>query len=343
MKLLFALATLFLSTAISRAESRDHDSIMAALAGTKLTTEQAADLEISLAEHPDDLATRTKLLGYYAASRHTSADAKEARRKHVFWIIKNHPDASVAGTPYCMIYDTSDPAGYRDAKQLWSEQTKAHAKYVAVLGNAAQFLLLRDRAEAEDLLKQARSLEPKNAKWSDQLAHLYAMEGGKSGAKKALAEYERAQSVDDTEISKFNRLEKLARAAFDAGEYEKAAHYADESLKTAANTKPDWNSGNAINHANNTLGRIALKNGDTKKADEYLLKAGETPGSPQLNSFGPNMSLAQELLKAGEKDTVLQYFALCRKFWKMGGDRLDEWTKQVKAGQFPQFGANLYY
>jgi hypothetical protein len=55
------------------------------------------------------------------------------------------------------------------------------------------------------------------------------------------------------------------------------------------------------------------------------------------------MSLAEELLKAGEKETVLQYFEACRKFWRMGGERLDRWTKEVKAGLAPEFGANLVY
>ena len=42
-------------------------------------------------------------------------------------------------------------------------------------------------------------------------------------------------------------------------------------------------------------------------------------------------------------EAVLQYFELCRKFWSMGGERLDEWIKNVKAGLAPDFGANLVY
>ncbi len=91
------------------------------------------------------------------------------------------------------------------------------------------------------------------------------------------------------------------------------------------------------------MGRIALKHGDLKLAAEYLLKAGTTPGSPQLGSFGPNMSLAKDLLEKGQREPVLQYFELCRKFWKMGGERLDRWTKEVNAGLDPEFGGSLVY
>jgi hypothetical protein len=49
------------------------------------------------------------------------------------------------------------------------------------------------------------------------------------------------------------------------------------------------------------------------------------------------MSLARELLEKGERDTVLQYLELCRKFWNNGDaiERLDEWTKIIKEGKVP--------
>ncbi len=78
-------------------------------------------------------------------------------------------------------------------------------------------------------------------------------------------------------------------------------------------------------------------------AKTQLHAAGETPGSPQLNSFGPNMSLCADLLKRGETEAVLDYFAQCGKFWRMGKDRLDTWTKEAKSGKEPEFGANLVY
>ena len=55
------------------------------------------------------------------------------------------------------------------------------------------------------------------------------------------------------------------------------------------------------------------------------------------------MSLATDLLQQGETEAVLAYFELCRVFWKMGRDRLDAWTKEVRAGKVPAFGANLRY
>ena len=68
------------------------------------------------------------------------------------------------------------------------------------------------------------------------------------------------------------------------------------------------------------------------------MAAGATPGSPQLNSFGPNMTLAKELLEKGQSEVVLQYLALCKKFWKMDRGQLDEWSATIRGGGIPDFG-----
>jgi hypothetical protein len=141
-------------------------------------------------------------------------------------------------------------------------------------------------------------------------------------------------------IERFYRLVDLAKAAFDAGD-PKATVYANELLNVAPQYATDWNYGNAIYFGNWVLGRVALQQGNTAAAGQYLLSAGATPGSPQLNSFGPNMILAQELLQKGQTAEVLQFFNLCANFWKMEGGKLAEWAAVVKAGKMPEFGINL--
>jgi TonB family protein len=151
------------------------------------------------------------------------------------------------------------------------------------------------------------------------------------------------QDISGTDArQRFYALRTLAKAAWAAGATLTAADYASELLGDVAQNH-DWNNGNAIHDGNMVLGLVALSNGNLAQAGKYLLEAGKTPGSPQLDSFGPNMTLAKELLQKGEKDVVLEYFALCRVFWKMGNDRLDEWTAMVRGGGMPKFGANLVY
>ncbi len=146
-----------------------------------------------------------------------------------------------------------------------------------------------------------------------------------------------------TEQDRFYALDDAAKESFEVGKIGDAKNYATELLTLAPKFRGNWNYGNAIQDGNLVLGRIAVRDGKIEEAKNYLLEAGRSPGSPQMDSFGPNMSLAKDLLEKGERDTVLQYFELCRKFWAMDYGKLDKWSLEVKAGKMPYFGANLVY
>lgn len=124
---------------------------------------------------------------------------------------------------------------------------------------------------------------------------------------------------------------------------EKAAALAVELLSLTEKYASDWNYGNAIHKANSALGRIALRKGDLSAARSHLLASAISKGSPQMNTFGPNMGFALEMINAGEKATVLEYFTLCRAFWEMGQDQLTVWERAVREGKRPRFGPNLLY
>ena len=139
----------------------------------------------------------------------------------------------------------------------------------------------------------------------------------------------------------FYMLDEVTKAAAHAGAFDKAARYAEELLSEAAKNADDPNYGNALYDGNAALGRVALRQGDIRKAGSLLLEAGRTPGSVQLDNLGPDMTLALELLEKGQRDVVLQYFDLCRRFWRSGSQQLDAWNKTVREGGIPKFGANL--
>lgn len=138
-------------------------------------------------------------------------------------------------------------------------------------------------------------------------------------------------------------LGQAAKTSFEAGEFGKAKEYADELEHLMPNLPRDWNYGNAIQDFNLVQGRLALRDGKVGEAKARLLAAGHSLGSPQMDSFGPNMSLANDLLKRGERDVVVEYFTLCRTFWKDDYGKLDRWAADVRAGNIPDFGPNLIY
>ena len=144
---------------------------------------------------------------------------------------------------------------------------------------------------------------------------------------------------------RFHSISYILAEAYQNNEWEQVKNLSDEYLELAAHFKQDWNYGNAIHQANTFLGLAALEENDISLANEYLINAGRTTGSPQLNSFGPNMMLAKRLLEKGEVEVVLEYLKLCKGFWywylRIWSTR--KWKKAISNGIQPNFGANLHY
>ncbi len=143
---------------------------------------------------------------------------------------------------------------------------------------------------------------------------------------------------------RFHQIQALKYQAFKEENFQEAKRLALEFLDLAQSYKTNWNYGNAIHHANLTLGRIALREGKIEEAKTYLLKAGRTPGSPQLNSFGPSMILAHELLEKGKDKIVLEYLDLCKKFWIkiISWYKIRKWKKVIQKGGVPNFKTQFH-
>jgi hypothetical protein len=140
----------------------------------------------------------------------------------------------------------------------------------------------------------------------------------------------------------FVYLPRAAVAAYHLERFSEAKALAEKALSLAPLFRTDWNYGNAIHFGHSVLGLLALREGDLNLAVDELWKSGETPGSPQLNTFGPTMQLAKELLQAGHTNPVLTYFKQCRSFWRMGSTWLDLWESKVVSGQVPNFFGRRY-
>ena len=135
------------------------------------------------------------------------------------------------------------------------------------------------------------------------------------------------------------------RAAFAALNLERdhqAADLARRSINAATSYEQNWNHANAIHAGHTVLGLLALKDGNIAKAIEELHASGDVRGSPQLDSFGPSMQLARELLLCGKAAEVLEFFSRCRLFWVFGELWLDVWTQKVKSGRVPNFFHHRY-
>ena len=345
--LLVALTAIALSQRSAMAADRS-DADRDVMEGMKLSAEDAQQLEETLKHKPEDLSIRAKLLGYYFSRHQRSEWIDGIREREVIWLIEHHPEARLAGLPYAQFNAISNPSAYEEGAKLWKQQVAVHTNEPPVLRNAANYFLVSDHPLAKDLFKKCAILDPWNPEWHSMLGALYSGDftGKKSpeakiAAAAALDQYERAYALTANEYKSY-LLDDMTRCAFAADETNKAKMYAEQSLQAAQTGNKDWNVGNEIFFGNFILGRLALKAGDIEQAKHYLIEAGKTPGSPQLDSFGPNMTLAKELLEKGQTEVVLEYFDLCAKFWRYQ-PRLDAWIATVKQGGIPDFGANLDY
>lgn len=107
----------------------------------------------------------------------------------------------------------------------------------------------------------------------------------------------------------------LAWEAIESGDLLAAGSYADELLDEASREDEVWNAANLLHAAHIIHGTANRRRGDLAEAARHLIAAGDVAGSPQLDSFGPDLSLAWSLLGTDYEKAVLQYLRSCSRFW----------------------------
>ncbi len=127
------------------------------------------------------------------------------------------------------------------------------------------------------------------------------------------------------------------RAAVQAERWDRAVEVAARVLRKNETCHRTFQYGNAIHWANIALGHAALARGETPVAATFLKAAGETPGSPQLNSFGPDTHPAGALVAAGERDAVLHYLEGCKRFWSDHALVIDRSKFLIESGEKTPF------
>lgn len=319
--------------------ARREGDLDAAVDGGELTQGQAKTLESRLRNNPNDVDARARLLGHHFLHQDEPAH-REARRPHVLWMIRNRPELEIAGTPYAQIPADLDPDGYVEGAAAWRVHLAAASPSTTILEHAAGYFRATEPALAEVLLRKAREQAPEDRGLTAELGLHLAKQGRFEESLEllepaaALALVEPAAGTE-LERESWYQLEYAASAAFRAGRFDKVKAFAEAMLRGAERYRDDWNHGNALHDGHRHLGRLALRAGDVAEAKRRLLASAETPGSPQLDTFGPNLRLAQELLDRGERETVRAFLERCAVFWEEGRERLEEWLGALRRGETP--------
>ncbi len=145
------------------------------------------------------------------------------------------------------------------------------------------------------------------------------------------------------ELDEFTKLCQTVLGDFDKGEFDKVELKIEKIEMMMPQFEKSFMHSNAIHKLNIAKGRMALKEGDVQLAKIFLFKSAKIKGSPQLSSFGPNMSLVKDLAEVKEFESAIEYLKLCKNFWQTDFGKLDYWISKLKENEVPHFGANLLY
>jgi hypothetical protein len=137
-------------------------------------------------------------------------------------------------------------------------------------------------------------------------------------------------------LSRFYSVDDEIKAAYERNDAAALTRLAQENLALAAVYRCNWNYGNAIHETNRYLGLASLREGKIDEAAKYLVLAGKSTGSPQLNSFGPKLDLANELLKQGKTNEVKTYLQDVMRFWDNDRDQVKAWLAAIERGERPE-------
>jgi hypothetical protein len=236
--------------------------------------------------------------------------------------------------------DRTDPARRHQA----SHEAIERSENPVLLGRAGEFILRQSGAAVRSVIEppeladiaarwlgKAHRLDATNPMWSSGLAEARMRQAGAvldPHAKVQLLS-EAMESANDNQKARVLGL--LVDAEYRAGE--------DAAAERHARALLDFKDADSAFTAHTTLGRVALARGDVDEAKRELLDSARSKGSPALNSFGPRMTLAQDLLDHGEKDAVVEYLELCRAFWKSDRGFIDHFEPIVKKGGKPDLTA----
>lgn len=203
------------------------------------------------------------------------------------------------------------------------------------------------------ILRALESLNPRNDRIQAMVAAAYmraALQESDQGRRAALAEQARRRL--DGLVSPDERLGpegkvllyRLALSTFESGDLETAKRHSEQLLnnfpplpEAGGNEREQlWMAWDIYRSTHLLLGRIHLVMNDLDSAGLHLVQAGEAPTTPALESYGPDLSLARDLLTLGANGPVLKFLSALGTRWKAGKSRTETWEMDIRRGVVPK-------
>ena len=154
-------------------------------AARNMTLDQVAAVEAQVAKNPEDLDARGRLLTFYSSNGQKLMGWNAmvaARRSHLLYLIEHHPESDRIWWP---MKQSLDPTGWAQARVLWMKHVEKPDVTSKILGRAAWFFRISEKAVAEQMLLRAMAMDPQGPQprvvdntyyspWAASLGQLYA-------------------------------------------------------------------------------------------------------------------------------------------------------------------------
>jgi TonB family protein len=143
-----------------------------------------AILQARVQQNPEDLASRIALLRFYWDTAPVPPNDDPARRsarlQHILYLIERHPEAPASAASVAYVYRSdgfyANVADHEAARSQWLAAVQVHPGDPAMLVNAARFLAVENKSDAEDVLRRGMAVNPDNREIAAGLGFLYALE-----------------------------------------------------------------------------------------------------------------------------------------------------------------------
>lgn len=332
---------------ILRSKPVDYDSVK------KLTRRQVLTLERRVLRSPADSTSRKRLIRHYKYEIEPKPITDKKLFNHQIWFIKNQPREEISEVFGYYIYFSKDKkSDYERFKAAWLKAILDNPNDPLIRFNASRFFAISDKDLSMKLVKEAEEKFPDRYEFpilafgflkadADETAE---MDGKREKLEKAFLKGDHAFNLIKKERSVSRDVERsgfipmLADVAFQLEKYEKVSSLARELILEFADDETESEYVEAAHRGNILLGKVALVNGETEKAKDYLMTA--INASTRLRSAYlayPDLELVESLLLLGEKEVVLEYLKTCEKLKQTDKLILKRWQAEIKQGKSPTF------
>jgi hypothetical protein len=326
-----------------------------------ISVKEAAQLEIKIAQTPDDYDTRSKLLSYYQQGK-TLAD-KKSLQKHRLGLIQNNPQKASYVILGVWVIEDKNKAEFIELKKEWLKQLSKFKTDSEVRLNAADFLSVPESEMAEKIYLEGetmdadffwfplRLLEFYNSKL-DELelnSELYDKPVNEADRKlllakivaqtqKGIAALEKQDTPTRNELTR-KFLANQAVKSLELGDTKTANQAAVELSRNLIETKPQTGLYEYYRVAESVKGRVLLKVGNLAGAKERLFSS--ITSITDMEGLPPivDVRFVEELLIKEGAENVLKYLKLCENLNLEEDDRatIKKWQNLLLRGKVPKF------